>query len=49
VSRAIAGIMWMSILKNKEYSISFHEFVKYGLLVNLVPLLIALGTLCFMA
>jgi len=31
---ALAGIMWMSILRGKGFQISFAEFAKYGLLVT---------------
>jgi len=42
---ALAGIMWMSILREKDVRISFKEFVKYGLMVTTVTLLICLGVL----
>jgi len=42
---ALAGIMWMSILRGKGYSISFAEFAKYGLLVTPLSLLAALVVL----
>lgn len=42
---ALAGIMWMTILRNKEVSFSFTEFIKYGLLITPVTLLACLGAL----
>jgi len=44
---ALAGIMWMSILRSKEIKISFREFVKYGLIVTPLTLLACLGVLAF--
>jgi arsenical pump membrane protein len=42
---ALAGIMWMSILRDKEVKLTFKEFVKYGLLVTPLTLLACLGVL----
>jgi arsenical pump membrane protein len=42
---ALAGIMWMSILRDKEVKLTFKEFVTYGLLVTPVTLLACLGIL----
>ena len=42
---ALAGIMWMNILRDKDVSLGFKEFVKYGLLVTPVTLLACLGVL----
>ncbi|GAB4310310.1 MAG: arsenite efflux transporter membrane subunit ArsB [Candidatus Bipolaricaulota bacterium] len=42
---ALAGIMWMTILAEKELRITFAEFVKYGLLVTPASLLACLGVL----
>lgn len=42
---ALAGIMWVSILHDKEVNITFKEFVKYGLLVTPLCLLCCLGVL----
>ncbi len=42
---ALAGIMWISILRDKEVSLSFKEFIKYGLLVTPLTLLVCLGVL----
>jgi arsenical pump membrane protein len=42
---ALAGIMWMSILRDKEVKLTFKEFVKYGLLVTPVTLFVCLGIL----
>ncbi|MDH7518041.1 MAG: ArsB/NhaD family transporter [Candidatus Thermoplasmatota archaeon] len=44
---ALAGIMWMSILRDKEVKISFKEFVKHGFIVTPVTLLACLGVLAF--
>jgi arsenical pump membrane protein len=35
---ALAGIMWMVILKDKDIKISFKEFLKYGLMVSPITL-----------
>ncbi len=42
---ALAGIMWMSILKQKGVRMSFGRFVKTGLLITPASLLAALGIL----
>jgi arsenical pump membrane protein len=42
---ALAGIMWMSILRDKEVKLTFKEFIKYGLLVTPLTLLGCLGVL----
>jgi arsenical pump membrane protein len=42
---ALAGIMWMSILRDKEVKLTFKEFVKYGLLVTPITLLACLAVL----
>ncbi len=42
---ALAGIMWISILRDKEVKLSFKEFVKYGLLITPITLLACLGIL----
>lgn len=42
---ALAGIMWISILREKEVNLSFKEFVKYGLFVTPLTLLACLSTL----
>jgi len=42
---ALAGIMWMSILREKEVNLTFKEFVKYGLFVTPLTLLSCLGVL----
>ncbi|MFN2350399.1 MAG: SLC13 family permease [Kiritimatiellia bacterium] len=39
---ALAGIMWMNILHDKEVSISFREFVRYGLMITPFSLAAAL-------
>ncbi|HIG99999.1 MAG TPA: hypothetical protein HA258_05400 [Thermoplasmata archaeon] len=42
---ALAGIMWISILRDKEVKLSFKEFVTYGLLITPITLLACLGIL----
>ena len=42
---ALAGIMWMSILKNHGFKISFLKFIQYGLPVTFFSLLASLFTL----
>jgi len=42
---ALAGIMWMSILRDKDVRITFKEFVTYGLLVTPLTLFACLGVL----
>lgn len=42
---ALAGIMWMSILRGKNVNITFKEFIRYGLLVTPISLLVCLGIL----
>ncbi len=42
---ALAGIMWVSLLRDKGVRVSFKEFVKYGLLVTPLALLVSLGVL----
>jgi arsenical pump membrane protein len=42
---ALAGLMWMSILKAKQVALSFGRFVLYGIVIGPVLLMIALWTL----
>ncbi len=42
---ALAGIMWMSILSRRRFTITFGTFIKYGLIVTPITLLIALAVL----
>ena len=42
---ALAGIMWMSILRDKKVNLTFREFMKYGLLITPLTLLGCLGIL----
>jgi arsenical pump membrane protein len=42
---ALAGIMWVSILRDKEVKLSFKEFITYGLLITPLTLLACLGIL----
>jgi arsenical pump membrane protein len=42
---ALAGIMWMSILSNKDFHLSFREFIHYGLMITPLTLAACLGVL----
>lgn len=42
---ALAGIMWMSILKENEVDFSFMKFIKYGILISIPTILISLFVL----
>jgi len=42
---ALAGLMWMVILRDKEVKISFKEFLKYGLIITPITLVFCLGVL----
>ena len=42
---ALAGIMWMSLLKTYDVKFSFKRFVKYGIIIGIPTLLFALLTL----
>ena len=42
---ALAGIMWMTILRNKDVTFSFKEFVTYGLLITPLVSIMCLGVL----
>jgi arsenical pump membrane protein len=42
---ALAGLMWMGILRDKEVRLRFVDFVRYGLLVTPASLAAALGVL----
>ncbi|MGD9604682.1 MAG: SLC13 family permease [Bacilli bacterium] len=39
---ALAGIMWMQILKKQEIDFSFPKFIKYGSLISIPTIMIAL-------
>jgi len=43
---ALAGIMWLSLLKKHEIKMSYLDFVKYGSAVAIPSLAAALGMLC---
>ena len=45
---ALAGIMWLSILKEHSVKFSFLTFVKYGEIISIPAVLTALGCLCVM-
>ena len=42
---ALAGIMWVSILKKEKVSFSFLSFVKYGVIISVPTLLVSLFAL----
>ena len=42
---ALAGIMWISILREKKVKITFKEFMKYGLLITPITLVACLAVL----
>jgi arsenical pump membrane protein len=42
---ALAGIMWMSLLKRHDVKISYVDFIKYGTVVSLPSLAACLGIL----
>ncbi len=42
---ALAGIMWLGILKNHQVKFTFLDFVKYGSLISIPTLLASLGAL----
>ena len=43
---ALAGIMWMSLLKSYDIKFSFKEFMKYGCIIG-IPTLLAAITIIF--
>lgn len=40
---ALAGIMWMSLLKNYDVKFSFFQFMKYGLIIGIPTLISAIS------
>jgi len=40
---ALAGIMWLNILKEKGIKFGFRDFVKYGVIISVPVILVALG------
>lgn len=42
---ALAGIMWMSLLKTYEINFTFKSFMKYGVIIGIPTLLLSLTTL----
>jgi len=42
---ALAGIMWMNILRDKNINISYKEFIYYGVIVTIFTLFVTLGVL----
>ena len=45
---ALAGIMWLSILKKHEIKFSFLDFIKYGVIISIPTLLVSLLGLAIM-
>lgn len=44
---ALAGIMWMSLLKKADIRFNFTDFLKYGVLISPLLIIVALTTLTF--
>ena len=42
---ALAGIMWLKMLHNENIKLNFVDFVKYGVIISIPVLLVALGSL----
>ena len=42
---ALAGIMWLSILKKHDYHLSFGKFMMYGAMTSIPLMILALATL----
>jgi len=42
---ALAGIMWMRILKKEKIPFSFKDFIKYGILISIPTIVVALLSL----
>ncbi len=42
---ALAGIMWLNILKSFEIDFNFKDFIKYGILLSSIAIIVALTTL----
>lgn len=42
---ALAGIMWLNILKSFEIDFNFKDFIKYGILLSGIAIIVALTTL----
>ncbi len=42
---ALAGVMWMSLLKQNDIRFTFLTFIKYGVIISIPSLLIGLGGL----
>ena len=45
---ALAGIMWLSILKKHEIKFNFLDFIKYGVIISIPTLLVSLLGLTIM-
>lgn len=44
---ALAGIMWMSLLKRYQVTLGFKQFVKYGVIISVPTILAALSVIAF--
>lgn len=49
VTGSLATILWLGALRREGYDISFFKFLKYGMLVMVIPLLLTLAVLFMMA
>ena len=45
---ALAGIMWMSILKKKDVEFKIIDFVKKGIIISIIVIIVSLASLCFL-
>ena len=45
---ALAGIMWMSLLKRHDVKMNYLDFIKYGAIVAIPSLAVNLGVLCLL-
>lgn len=45
---ALAGIMWMSILKKMDVEFKFIDFVKKGIIISIIVIIVSLASLCFL-
>lgn len=44
---ALAGIMWLSSLKQHQINFNFMTFIKYGVIISVPIILVGVGMLCF--
>jgi arsenical pump membrane protein len=45
---ALAGLMWMNILKNAEVELNFFSYIKHIFLVGIITMVVLLGLLHLM-